>query len=182
MEGRDWMGPGGDVTQRDGGAFSPGRKQGQHLTPEEREAFGHEAVLLHAEGLTYRQIAREIGVHYNTVGGLIREEYERRKATRGQERSRALAVYRRRQADGWGRLKVLPTGSTAQNVTGMHNAIRQEQERIDKITGIEAPTKSEHTRRVVEMKEVLPAHQLEQLAEMMQECPDAWNLLLVDDD
>ena len=169
MDGLGRIGRAGDVTQCDGAeVVAAGRKRGQHLTQEEREELGHRAVLLHAEGKTYREIAKEVGVHYNTVGGLIREEYDRRKASREEERSRAIAVYRALQRDAWRRLKELPTGSTAQNVTGMHNSIRLEQERIDKITGIEAPTKSERTTTTIDLSKV-PDSTVQKLAAVYEE-------------
>lgn len=171
------IGRDGDVTQCDGAGVAAGRKPGQHLTQEEREDLGHRAVLLHAEGKNYRETAEEIGVHYNTVGGLIRDEYERRKATRDEERSRAIAVYRALQRDAWRRLKELPTGSAAQNVTGMHNSIRLEQERIDKITGIEAPTKSEHRTETIDWSK-MPASGVAKfeaaLEEMKRVDPDTY--------
>ena len=141
--------------------------------------MAHEAVLLRAEGLSYREVAARLGVNKNTVPGLIAQEYDRRKATRDEERAYAISVYRGLQRDAWKRLSALPVNSSSQSVSGMHASIRQAQERIDKITGIEAPTKSEHT-RTVNLVDHLPEHHLEQIYEMVRECPDAWNALLGD--
>lgn len=138
MEWRRAMGP--------DGTDGPRRNGSGHLTPEEREELGHEAVLMHARGKTYREIAKELGVNKNTVGGLIAEEYGRRRASRAEEHRRAVAAYRALQRDGWRRLAKLAENSSSQSVSGMHSSIRSAQERIDKLFGLEAPTKSEHKR------------------------------------
>ena len=161
MDERKAIGP--DGTER-----GLSRNGSGHLTEEEREALGHEAVLLRAEGLSYRAVAARLGVSKNTVGPLIREEYDRRKATRDEERAYAISVYRGLQRDAWKRLSALPVNSSAQSVSGMHASIRQAQERIDKITGIEAPTKSERTTTTIDLSKV-PDSTVQKLAAVYEE-------------
>ena len=148
-----------------------------HLTEEEGEALAHEAVLLRAEGLSYREVAARLGVNKNTVPGLIAQEYDRRKATRDEERAYAISVYRGLQRDAWKRLSALPVNSSSQSVSGMHASIRQAQERIDKITGIEAPTRTEHKRVEVDLSK-LPDEDAAEFFRIVESNPDVFAPML----
>ena len=165
MDWRTAMGP--------DGTEGPRRNGSGHLLPEEREELGHRAVLLHADGKTYRQIARELGVNKDTVGPLLKEEYARRRAGRQEARATAIARYESIIRECSRRVKAFADNSSAQNVSGLLAQKRAAQERIDKITGAEAPIKTEHERRVLDLSK-LPDKDLDEFARIVEANPEVF--------
>jgi orotate phosphoribosyltransferase-like protein len=108
-------------------------------TAAEREEKTVRAVELSSKGWTNTDIAEEIGVTRKTVANWIENELSRRAEHRENDKERSIAVYTELVAEGWRRLEKLDDRSL--NVSGVLNAIRAAQERIDKITGAEAPLK-----------------------------------------
>ncbi len=120
------------------------RGRGESLTDSEREAFGEQALLMHAQGKTYREIAQALGVSRPTVKSLIDRALGAAREERSKAKARQLAAYRALLGEAWTRLLGFPSNSSSQNVTGLVNAARSILERIDKLTGVEAPTKTQH--------------------------------------
>ncbi len=109
------------------------------MTKAVREEKMAQAVELSARGKPYTVIAEELEVSWPTAKKLVEDELARRGEHRGPEREQAIANYQAIISEGWDRMDRLK--DTSQNVTGVLNAIRAAQERIDKLTGAEAPLK-----------------------------------------
>ncbi len=109
------------------------------LTTAERLEKSAIAVDLSARGSTNIAIADELGVTRKTVASLIANELSRRGEHRSNDKEKAISVYTALIAEGWKRLEKMDDRSL--NVSGVLNAIRAAQERIDKVTGAEAPFK-----------------------------------------
>jgi transcriptional regulator with XRE-family HTH domain len=134
-------------------------------------------VLLHADGWTYREIARRLGVNKNTVGGLIREEHERRRASREETRAAAISRYESIIRECSRRVKAFEDNAVAQNVTGLLNAKRAAQEeRMDRIEGTEAPTRSESKNEVRHNinPESMSTEHLDAFADIVRTNPDVF--------
>lgn len=112
----------------------------RNLTAVERDEKAREAVELSAKGWADTAVAGRLGINRATVKRLRENEYARRSEHRGDEREKAIAVYEAVIREGWERLSRVKDNSN--NVTGVLNAIRAAQERIDKLTGAEAPIKT----------------------------------------
>jgi orotate phosphoribosyltransferase-like protein len=109
------------------------------LTAAERAEKMVRAVELSAKGKSNTEIAEEIGVTPKTVANLINNELARRAEHRDNGKEESIAVNRALIAEGWRRLETL--GVAAPQASGLMNSIRASQERIDKVTGAEAPVK-----------------------------------------
>lgn len=107
----------------------------------DREERTERAVEMRSKCKSISYIAREIGVTDDTAKKWIENEYARRSEHRGasQAREKAISVYEAIIAEGWERMERIK--DTSLNVAGVLNAIRAAQERIDKLTGSEAPVK-----------------------------------------
>lgn len=115
------------------------------LTAAERQEKADLAVEYSARGWTNTEIAEEVGVHRHTVRKLIDDELANRAEHRQQEKERAIAVYVAVQKAAWQRFQ--QTDNRSLNASGYLNTIKAAQERIDKVTGAEAPRKSDLTVR-----------------------------------
>lgn len=111
-------------------------------TVAEREEKSARAVDLSAKGWTNTDIAAEIGVTRKTVAAWIANELSRRAEHRENDKERAIAVYEAIIAEGWRRLENMDNRSL--NVSGVLNSIRGAQDSINKITGAEAPIKTDN--------------------------------------
>lgn len=115
------------------------------LTAAEKAEKATEAVALSARGHTYTQIAELLDHDRKTVKRWIDDELAKRAEHRGErqgDRERAIAVYSEIIREAWEKFDRLDPRSL--NVSGLLNAIRTAQERIDKLTGVEAPVKHAH--------------------------------------
>lgn len=117
------------------------------LTAVEKEDKVSQAVALSARSWTYTAIAEELGCSRPTVSKWIKDELAKRSEHREQDKEKAIAVYVEIQRAAWERLETLDSRSL--NVSGLLNTIKNAQERIDKITGAEAPTQQDGTLDVV---------------------------------
>lgn len=89
--------------------------------------------------MTYREIGAQVGITKDTVGKWLKDEYANRAEHREQDKEAAIEVYREIQRAAWDRYDT--TEDRSLNTSGLLNVIRSAQERIDKITGAEAPFK-----------------------------------------
>lgn len=110
-------------------------------TADYREQITSEAVEKRAKGWTYAEIGDEYGVTRQTIKKWITSEYASRSEHRSTSdaREEAIAHYRAQIREAWTRLGHIK--STSYNASGFLNTARQAQERIDKLTGAEAPIK-----------------------------------------
>ncbi len=83
------------------------RGRGENLTDSEREAFGEQALLMHAQGKTYREIAQALGVSRPTVKGLIDRALEKTREERDKAKARQLVAYRALLGEAWARLSAM---------------------------------------------------------------------------
>lgn len=109
------------------------------LTKAKRAKLTSRAMRLSARGKSAVKIAEEIGLTEKSVRKLIDDELALRGEHRDHDKERAIARYEEVIRVSWERLLGLEANSTA--ATGLLNTIRASQERIDKITGAEAPLK-----------------------------------------
>lgn len=145
------------------------------MHPEERADLAHRAVQCRTKGMTYREIARELGTHKDAIKPLLDEEYARLRPIRERERAAAISQYHAIIRESWERLAAFGKNAAQQNVTGLLTSIRQAQERIDKLTGAEAPIKSEQRR--VDLSKV-SEQDLEAFADIVDRNPDTFAGLL----
>lgn len=110
-----------------------------------RQQITGEVYKLFLKGYSYTAIAEHVGRHREFVSQLIEEENERRHDERdaGYEDREAIEFYKDviREADE--RLMTL-VGARSLNVSGLLNVKLRAHERIDKITGVESPTKHQN--------------------------------------
>ncbi len=112
-------------------------------TKAERENLIDEAVSMSARGKTLREISAELGPTKDTINKWLNDELSRRAEHRGQDKEKAISVYLEIQEAAWDRYE--KTDNRSLNASGLLNTIKSCQERIDKITGTEAPRKVEHS-------------------------------------
>lgn len=112
-------------------------------TAEERERLTARAVDMKVQRYTYTAIAEELGVGRDTAKKWIENEYAKRSEHRtvSDAREAAIATYEALLQQTFERLAALGINSTSLNASGYINAARSLQERIDKLTGAEAPIK-----------------------------------------
>lgn len=110
---------------------------------EERETLTQEAVDLRARGKTYTEIAETLCITRPTVKKWIEGEYAKRSEHRGvsDARERAISRYEMLFKECVERLESLGKDSKSLNASGYINAGRGLLERIDRLTGAEAPVK-----------------------------------------
>ena len=111
------------------------------MTKAEREEKAQEAVELSARGFSYRAVASRIGVNWKTAKKLIEDELAVRAEGRDQDKERHLAVYDAIQRAAWERFR--ETDNRSLNSSGYLNTIKAAEDSKVKITGAEAPSKSE---------------------------------------
>lgn len=112
----------------------PGR-----YTKAEREKLADKALSLSARGMSLRAISAVLGPTKDTIGSWLADELAKRSEHRGQDKEKAIAVYVEVQRAAWERFE--NTDFRSLNSSGYLNTIKSCQERIDKITGAEAPFK-----------------------------------------
>ena len=120
------------------------------LTAEERLVYGCLAFDRKADGWSNARIAEHVGVHRNTVPGLI--EHEAR--IRGRDRSpatKAVAIARYERVIETARQELAKPQTNGLAKPALLNAIINAQTRIDKLNGDEAPKKHDVTGRNIDM-------------------------------
>ncbi len=131
------------------------------LTAEERLVYGSLAFDKKADGWSNARIAEHIGVHRNTVPGLI--EHEAR--IRGRDRSpatKAVAIARYEKVIETALEELARPQTNGLAKPALLNAITSAQTRIDRLNGDEAPKKHDVTRRDIDMSG-LTDEQLEEI-------------------
>lgn len=110
---------------------------------EDREALANVAIDLRARGKTWAYIAEEIGVTEKTAKKWVDGEYAKRSEHRSVSDAREVAISRYEMLfkEAVERLEALGKDSKSLNASGYINAARGLLERIDKLTGAEAPVK-----------------------------------------
>lgn len=141
------------------------------MHPDERAELAHRAVMLRTKGMTYREIAAELGTRKDNIKALLDEEYARLRPIRDRERVAAISQYQAIIRESWERLAAFGKNAAQQNVTGLLTSIRQAQERIDKLTGAEAPIKTE--KHVLDLSK-LSSEDAERFAEIVDANPDTF--------
>jgi hypothetical protein len=152
----------GACTGTKGGALA------RRLTTAEREELAVKAWRLSAKGWGLRRIAARIKVNHKTVPGLLEEERIRRREEWKDEDIKSLAFYQEVIEECEERLERMPDRS--QNVSALENAKITARTRMDKITGVEAPTKTEskHNHEVHKEYANTPIEDLLELEELAQ--------------
>jgi hypothetical protein len=113
------------------------------LSAAERIEMAQEALEMNVKGKSVIEIGEHLGITRKIASNLVHEELAKRSEHRGREpdREKAIAHYVQIIRAAWtGYQKCLPGTNQA---IGYLNSIRQAQERIDKLTGVEAPMKFE---------------------------------------
>ncbi len=114
---------------------------GVKLTEEQREILAPLAYDYSAKGWPQTRIAERLGVHRNTVRSLIRRERHVRQSERSEDREVAIARYERVIERAWEELSRPQSNGLA--VPALLNSIASAQSKVDAITGVRAPIKSE---------------------------------------
>lgn len=112
------------------------------MTKAERELKMHEALTLSAKGKTVQFIADHLGVAWNTASALIDDAIANRGEHRSSEKDRETAIvhYQAIIRAAWETFDIVYKRSPNAAV-GFLNTSLSAQERIDKLTGAEAPVK-----------------------------------------
>ncbi len=95
-------------------------------------------------GYGHRQIADEIGVNKNSVGGLLEEQRLKRRAEWKDGDLESIAYYQAIGRKARERRVKYPLDSKAQNVVGLFNVEITARQSIDRILGTHAPTRTEN--------------------------------------
>lgn len=111
------------------------------LTQAQRQEKAQEAVNLSAMGLSYTAIGKTLSVSRQTATKLIDDELAKRAEHRGSEREASIARNIAVIKAAWERFE--KTDNRSLNASGYLNTIIRAGERIDKLTGAEAPSRSE---------------------------------------
>lgn len=113
----------------------------QFSAEEKREKTEH-IIELSAKAWSDCAIGREVEIDRRTVKKLREDELASRAEHRSasNDRERAIATYEAIIVHGWERLAALKD-ARSYNVSGLLNSIKAAQERIDKLSGAEAPVK-----------------------------------------
>lgn len=109
------------------------------FSAEIRREKALEAVRLSARGLGDSAIGRELDINRATAKKLREDEYASRAEHRAPDKERSVARYEEIIRAAWERFD--ETDNRSLNASGYLNTIKAAQERIDKITGAEAPIK-----------------------------------------
>jgi hypothetical protein len=90
------------------------RPTGRNLSEAERVVYGDRALALKLAGKTYEEITREVPVHRNTIGSLIREAARRRAQDRDltEEINRGIAIQRQLIEDMMRDFRSVGSGTT----------------------------------------------------------------------
>lgn len=110
-----------------------------------RKQITAEVYSLFLKGYSYTAIADRVGRHREFVATLIEEENERRHDERdaGYEDREAIEFYRSRIRAAQDALDALARPNSY-NIPALLNVQLRAHERIDKITGVESPTKHQN--------------------------------------
>jgi len=119
------------------------RPKGVNLSESERIVLGDRALALKLAGLTYEEIGKEIGVHRNSVGSLLRDTAHRRAKDRDLtgEINRAIAMRQQVIEDLSRRMRALPkSGSQAAFAhVRLAEQVRKAQLDLLFLSGVEVP-------------------------------------------
>lgn len=119
------------------------RPSGVNLSEGERVVLGDRALALKLQGLSYEEIGAEIGVHRNTVGGLVRDAARRRSQERDltEEINRAIATRQQVIEDLSRRMRALPRSGTQAAFAHARLAeqVRKSQLELLFLSGVEVP-------------------------------------------
>lgn len=106
----------------------------------ERRELAEQAVNLDVRGASFIEIGKQLGISRGLASTLVYEELANRAEHRDQDKERAIAEYRQIIRTAWTKLHEL--GNRSPNaVVGLLNTAINAQERIDRLTGAEAPIK-----------------------------------------
>ncbi|PLS84877.1 MAG: hypothetical protein CYG60_15575 [Actinobacteria bacterium] len=119
------------------------------MSKAERVEKAQEAVAMSARGVTLTAIGEVLGVSRQTASKLVQDELANRAEHRAADKERAVARYEEIIRAAWERFE--NTDNRSLNASGYLNTIRSAQERIDKITGAEAPIKHQDVDEEVEV-------------------------------
>lgn len=112
------------------------------MTAAQRQDIQFTAYTMMLKGYSIAAIARDLGRSQNFIADLIAEENERRhdEYDAGYADREAIEFYKSVILEADRRLESLE-GARSLNVSGLLNVKLRAHERIDKITGVESPTK-----------------------------------------
>jgi hypothetical protein len=112
------------------------------MTKVQRDEAAQKAVALSAQGLSYQRIAASLEVTWKTARKLVADELAVRAEHREKDTERHLAVYDAIQEAAWERFE--ETDNRSLNSSGFLNTIKAAEDSKVKITGAEAPTRSDN--------------------------------------
>ena len=139
-------------------------ERGVNLTEEQRAILAPLVFDKSALGWGVQRIAEHLGVHRNTVRSLIRKERQVRAAERtAGDAEAAIARYEKVVERAWNELEKRQSNGLA--VPALLNSIVNAQSKIDEITGVRAPLKSEWKGRLEQQVDLshLTDEQLERI-------------------
>lgn len=89
-------------------------------------------------------MAKDLGIHHNTVTSLMKEERQRRREIMPDEDLKAIATYEALMKEAWRRLRSHPDEAKAQNVVGYLNVILGSQNSMNTVIEAKAPEEHNH--------------------------------------
>lgn len=113
----------------------------------EREELRAKAWALSGQQMSNIDIAKELGIHRQTVSKLLKAERERRRELMPDEDLKAISTYESVMKESWETFKQLKAHDQlrAQNIVGFMNAIVGAQNGKNRVTGVEKPNKHTFT-------------------------------------
>lgn len=115
------------------------------MTRAEREWKADVALDLSARGFNYTRIAEHLDVSWTTAKKLVDDELAKRAEHRGVDKERHLAHYDAIQSAAWAAFR--NTNEKSLNRSGYLNTIKAAEDSKAKITGAEAPIKTDNRHR-----------------------------------
>lgn len=122
------------------------------MTKAERDWKADVALDMSARGFNYSRIAAALDVSWVTAKKLVDDELAKRSEHREQDRERHLAHYDAIQAAAWTAFR--NTNEKSLNRSGYLNTIKAAEDSKARITGAEAPRKSESNLNVKVQQDV----------------------------
>jgi hypothetical protein len=114
----------------------------RNLSAAQKEILRPRALQLRTQRRSYADIGEELKINRKTAKRLVEEELSIQAEHREHEREQAIAHYDEIIRTSWERLRALDSASTVG--VGLLNTAKSAQERIDKLTGAEAPQKHQN--------------------------------------
>jgi transposase-like protein len=149
------------------------RPSGVNLSEGERIHYGDKALALKLSGMSYEEIGAEIGVHRNTVGGLVRDAARRRSRDRDltEEINRAIATRQQVIEDLSRRMRALPRSGTQAAFAHARLAeqVRKSQLELLFLSGVEVPDPEQIIMDALEAMRV----SVPELADLIPSYPEA---------